>query len=251
LAASLRLERGARLQRHSAEAEDLPPHRVGENRVPVADNGGQNAMKPDNLLEEGRRDRRCSIWVTQGNEVGVLGQAIDHCQNHCLAADLQEIVNEIHGDVLPHHGWHIEGLKETRLMEVLYLVALTDRAALNELTKPVCVVRHEGGAQPVECLLNAFMAQAMGVLEHGHLAAGGRWQKNVSPKEDDIVDDGPARAGCIGRDFGMLVVEGRKGWRLTAQLIIQFKSRDREQISLAVLHHDETKHRPPRSACRA
>jgi hypothetical protein len=54
-------------------------------------------------------------------------------------------------------------------------------------------MRHEeGGVQPVQCLLDAFMAHPVGMLEHGNPTTGGRRQENSILEEDDIIDDGPA-----------------------------------------------------------
>jgi hypothetical protein len=110
LAVSLRLERRA----CPAEVEELPPHRAGEDGIPTTDDGCRDAMKSDDLFEERHRDHPCSIWVAQGNEMGIFGQEIDHRQDHRLATHLRKVVDIVHGNALPHHIRHVEWLEETR-----------------------------------------------------------------------------------------------------------------------------------------
>jgi hypothetical protein len=50
-------------------------------------------------------------------------------------------------------------------MQVLYFVALANRAPLDVLTDERRVVRREEvGAQPLQCLLDPLMAHAMGMF---------------------------------------------------------------------------------------
>jgi hypothetical protein len=58
-------------------------------------------------------------------------------------------------------------LEQSRQMEVLCLIALADRATSNELPHQLGVLRRVGGAQSLERLLDALLANAMGVLQNG------------------------------------------------------------------------------------
>jgi hypothetical protein len=58
-------------------------------------------------------------------------------------------------------------------VQVLCLVALIDRAPLDELTNPTCILwPEEGTTQPMKRLLDTLMAHAMGVLQNGRPGAG-------------------------------------------------------------------------------
>jgi len=67
-------------------------------------------MKVDDAVEQGAGDRGGSVGVAGRNKVGVLGEAVDHCQHDRLAAHLRQPLDEIHRDVRPDLGWHVEGL---------------------------------------------------------------------------------------------------------------------------------------------
>jgi hypothetical protein len=89
-------------------------------------------MEPDNVLGEGRRDRGGGVRVAQGDEVAVLGQAIDHRQDHRLAAHLWESFHEVHRDVLPNLQRHGQWLQQAGRMQVLCFMSLAGGAALDE-----------------------------------------------------------------------------------------------------------------------
>jgi hypothetical protein len=63
--------------------------------------------------------------VPQGDEVSVLGEPVNDHQDDGLAVDARESFHEVHGHVGPDDGWHVEGLKKTRRVEILRLVVLT------------------------------------------------------------------------------------------------------------------------------
>jgi hypothetical protein len=48
--------------------------------------------------------------VAEGDEVGLLGEAVHHRENDGLARYLGQPFDEVHGDVGPHLGWHLKGL---------------------------------------------------------------------------------------------------------------------------------------------
>ena len=71
--------------------------------------------------------------MAQGDEVRIFGEAVDHRQNDRLAIDLGQALDEIHGDVGPYLGRHVEGLQQTSRLQRLRLVPLTSVARPNEV----------------------------------------------------------------------------------------------------------------------
>jgi hypothetical protein len=57
-------------------------------------------------------DRCCGVGVAQSEQVSILGESVDHCQDHTLAMNTREAVDEIHSDVGPHLRWHLKRLEE-------------------------------------------------------------------------------------------------------------------------------------------
>lgn len=49
--------------------------------------------------------------MAERDEVGLLGEAIDHCEDDGLPAHLQESLDEVNGDVGLDLGRHVEGLE--------------------------------------------------------------------------------------------------------------------------------------------
>jgi hypothetical protein len=52
----------------------------------------------------------------QGNEVRILGEAVDDGKNDRLPVDHREALDEVHRDVGPHLGQHVERLKVSILL---------------------------------------------------------------------------------------------------------------------------------------
>jgi hypothetical protein len=130
-------------------------------------------MEPDNVLEEGRRYSGSGVRVAQGDEVVVLGQSIDHCQDHRLAVHLWESFYEVHRDVLLHHRRHIQRLQQSGRMQMLCFMELVGGAALDELSHAARILWHEEGAtQSDESLVDALVTHAVGVLQNCRIVAG-------------------------------------------------------------------------------
>jgi hypothetical protein len=70
------VERGAHTQLDACHLEEVAPHGAGEDRVPIAHNGVGKSMESDDLGEEGVRDGGGGVGVSQGDEVGVLGETV-------------------------------------------------------------------------------------------------------------------------------------------------------------------------------
>jgi hypothetical protein len=119
-------------------------------------------MEPYNLIEECLGDGRGAVGVAQGDEAGILGEEVHHREDHRLAADLGEPFNEIQGNVSLDGVWNVQRLQQASRMVVLCLVPLAHKAALHEVAdKPAGVGAVEGGAQVMQRLLDALMADAV------------------------------------------------------------------------------------------
>ena len=66
--------------------------------------------------------------MAERDEVRVLGEAVDHREYDRLAPDLRKALDEVHGDVRPHLGRHLQRLQQLRRLQSLRLVALTSTA---------------------------------------------------------------------------------------------------------------------------
>ena len=69
--------------------------------LPTADDAG----------EEGACHRSRSVGMAEGDEVRVLGEAINHREDDGLPAHLGQPFDEVHGDVRPHLGGHVQRLQ--------------------------------------------------------------------------------------------------------------------------------------------
>ena len=69
-------------------------------------------MQSNDAIEESIGDEGGGVGVTQGNEMHILGEAVDHCENDGFAADLGQPLNEVHGDINPHLRRYFEGLQQ-------------------------------------------------------------------------------------------------------------------------------------------
>jgi hypothetical protein len=61
-------------------------------------------------VEEGVSDRRRGIWVCQRNEMGGLGESVDHGEDHRFAIDPWQPFDEDHGQVSPHCARQVQRL---------------------------------------------------------------------------------------------------------------------------------------------
>jgi hypothetical protein len=59
-------------------------------------------MELDDVVEEGLGDGERRVRMTQGHEVGHLGEPIHHRENHGFASHLWKPLDKVHGDVAPH-----------------------------------------------------------------------------------------------------------------------------------------------------
>jgi hypothetical protein len=101
--------------------------------------------------------------VAERNEVSVLGEAIDHREDDRFAAHLRQPLDEVHGDVGPHLGRHLEGLQQPRWLQGLCLVPLARCARPHPISHQGAVARNvELGAEAMEGFLNALMPRRVG-----------------------------------------------------------------------------------------
>ena len=68
-------------------------------------------MQTNNVVEECTCDRGSGVGLGEGDEVRILGESIDHCENDGFTADLGQALDKIHRDVRPNLGWNVEGLQ--------------------------------------------------------------------------------------------------------------------------------------------
>ena len=100
-------------------------------------------MQPDNIVEESLGNRDGGVGMSKRDEVGVLGEAIDHRQDDRLAADLGKPLDEVHRDIRPHLGRHGEGLQQADRLHCLRLVSLAHRARTHEILDEAAVAWDE------------------------------------------------------------------------------------------------------------
>ena len=67
-------------------------------------------MEAHDALEESTRHGRSRVGVAKGDEVSILGEAINHSLDDRLAMHLGKAIDEVHGDVCPHLRGNIKGL---------------------------------------------------------------------------------------------------------------------------------------------
>jgi hypothetical protein len=68
------------------------------------------------------------VGVADGDEVRHLGKPVNHREGHELAIDAREALHEVHRDISPHDGWHIEGLEKAGRVKVFALILLACHA---------------------------------------------------------------------------------------------------------------------------
>ena len=62
--------------------------------------------------------------MAKGDEMSILGEAVDHRENDGFAAHLGKALDEVHGDVRPNLRRDLQGLKHTSWSQGLRFVAL-------------------------------------------------------------------------------------------------------------------------------
>jgi hypothetical protein len=75
-------------------------------------------VQAHDLIEEDAGHRHRRVWATQGDEVGVLGEAVDDGEDEGLATHSREALNEVHGDVGPNGIRHRQWLEQAGGMQV-------------------------------------------------------------------------------------------------------------------------------------
>ena len=103
-------------------------------------------------VEECPCDRRGGVGVVEGDEMCVLREAVHHREDDGFARHLGQPFDEVHGDVGPHLGRHLEGLHG------LCLVSVARCARPHPISHQGAVARNvELGAEAMEGFLNALM----------------------------------------------------------------------------------------------
>ena len=98
--------------------------------------------------------------MAERDEVGMLGEAVDHRENDRLAAHLGKALDEVHGYIRPNLRRHLQGLKEPRRSQGLCLVALASLTRPNPVADQGTIARDvEVGAKTMEGFLHTLMAR--------------------------------------------------------------------------------------------
>jgi hypothetical protein len=128
----------------------------------------ENVVEPNNVEEESVCHHCCRIRVAEGDEMSVLRERVHHSVDHILVAHLGKALNEIHGDVGPHCGWHIKQLQQPNGMEMLCFVLLARCVGAHEvLHDGVCTWHKEVLAEPMQNLSHPFVvANSMDGVQH-------------------------------------------------------------------------------------
>jgi hypothetical protein len=71
------MEGRAHAKSDARHLEQVTPHMIGEDRVTVADDGGWEPVEANDALKEGPIDGRGGVRMAEGNEVRILGEAVD------------------------------------------------------------------------------------------------------------------------------------------------------------------------------
>jgi hypothetical protein len=96
--------------------------------------------------------------VAKRDEVGVLGEAINHRQDHRFAYHLWQAFDEVDGDVRPHLGGDLEWLQEAGRLARFSLVTLAHGARTNPgLDQGPVAGNVEVRAQAMQGFLDPFM----------------------------------------------------------------------------------------------
>jgi hypothetical protein len=119
-------------------------------------------MEADNLGEKGTSHCCRRVGMAEGYEVCRFGKAVHHGENDCLAVDLGEALDEVHGYVGLDCRWNAEGLQQTGRVEMFSLVLLACGVATHKVPNDgSCTRNEEVCTELVECLLGALMSIAV------------------------------------------------------------------------------------------
>jgi hypothetical protein len=123
--------------------EELCLETVGENQIPVADDAAGDAVEANDGVEESVGDHRRGVQVYQWDEVSHLGEPVDHGEDHRVAVDTRQTLDEVHGWINPYCARQVQRLEQAGRLQLLCLVALTDVARLDEILDRSVHHRHE------------------------------------------------------------------------------------------------------------
>ena len=105
------MEGSTHVQLDARLAKQIPPNLADEHGIAIAHDGIREPVQADDVVEESAGDGGRRVRVAQQNEVGVLREPVHHREDDALAMYLGERLDEIHGDVGPNAGGHLQRLK--------------------------------------------------------------------------------------------------------------------------------------------
>lgn len=130
------------------------------------DDGRWEAVEANDAVEEGPSNRSCCVGVTERNEVGVLGEAVNNGEDDGFVADLGQPLDEVHADVRPHLRRNFQWLQQPCRLPGLRLVALTGGTGPHPILNQGTVIGDvEVGTEAVQRLLNTLVAGAVSQLK--------------------------------------------------------------------------------------
>lgn len=153
LAVSLGVVRGGVEQLSACSSEQFSPEVAGEDLVVIGDDGGGNAVQLDNVVPERSSHLLSLKRVSQRDEVGELGEAIDNNHDGVESLGNGQSLYEVHGQILPGNRWHGQGCQESGRLGALVLGLLASHALLHEF---VDVPLHPA---PVEVLAHSLVGR--------------------------------------------------------------------------------------------
>jgi hypothetical protein len=124
LSIRLWVEHGSELQLDTDQGEQFLPKVVGEDWVPVTNNGAQDAVESNHYVEEDLGHSRRCIWMFERQEVSRFGKWVHHREDDRFPLDLGQPFHEFDCNVSPHCCRNIQGLQGTRRVELFRFVAL-------------------------------------------------------------------------------------------------------------------------------
>jgi hypothetical protein len=87
----------------AGDREELCPELAGENQV-TDDAVAGDVVEANDGVEEGTGDHHPDVRVRQQNDVGHLREPVDHGEDHQLAVDTRQPLDEVHGQIGPHRA---------------------------------------------------------------------------------------------------------------------------------------------------
>jgi hypothetical protein len=155
--------------------------------------------------------------VVEQDEVGILGEAINHRQDHRLACHLWQTFDEVDGYVRPHLGGNLEWLQEACQRARVGLVTLARGACTNPgLDQCLVTGDVEVRAQAMQGFLDPFMSCRVCHLQHlvAQVVVVGE-EDTTAVKEETAVEalgrleltcaQAPQHLQCVGRPCRRLV----------------------------------------------